>query len=321
MDFAPFCLKVKHREVRMETRRLKLFVEIVDSGSISRAAALLGMAQAALSQQLAILENELKAKLVNRTPSGIQVTPAGDSLYREAQIILRQLDRTMDCVQSLAGQISGYVSIGLTISSAALFAVPLLKAVKEAYPHIRLDISDGLSGDLTNRLIHGHLDLASLYRQECRAGITASPLMREEFALISSASQNLPSTMNVAELDQLPLLLPSGRQVLRPYYDGLFAERNIRPNIIAEIDSVPVLKSAILTGLGSTIHPPFLWTREIEAGSVRVTRIENADLDRTVWLCRASDPGSPEVNKVHDLIRSVTNKLLQCEKTIGLHPI
>ncbi len=305
----------------METRRLKLFVEIVNSGSISRAALLLGMAQAALSQQLAILENELKAKLVNRTPTGINVTPAGGSLYREAQIILRQLNHTVDVVRSLSGQISGHVSIGLTVSSAAYLAVPLLEAVQSNYPHIRLEISDGLSGDLTNRLIHGQIDLASLYRQETRAGITACPLMCEEFTLISSSQQDFGNDFRVANLHKLPLLLPSSRQVLRPYYDALFAEHNVQPIVVAEIDSVMVLKSAVLAGLGNAILPPFIWAEELRAGLVHSRRIVDANLDRTVWLCRATQPGNAEVDAVHDLIRSVLANLLRDRSTVGLRPV
>jgi DNA-binding transcriptional LysR family regulator len=302
----------------METRRLKLFVEIVNSGSISRAASLLGMAQAALSQQLAVLENEFKTKLVNRTPTGINVTPAGDSLYREAQIILRQVEHTLGTVRSLSGQISGQVSVGLTVSSAAFLAVPLLQAMRSSYPHIRLDISDGLSGDLTNRLIHGQIDLASLYRQETRAGITACPLMHEEFALISSSQCDFGPDFRVANLHKMPLLLPSSRQVLRPYYDALFAEHNVQPIIVAESDSVMVLKSAVLAGLGSAILPPYIWADELRAGLVRLTRIVDANLDRTVWLCRATQPGNAEVDAVHDLILSVAANLLRDGSTVGL---
>lgn len=304
----------------METRRLKLFVEIVNSGSISRAASLLGMAQAALSQQLAILENEFKAKLVNRTPTGINMTSAGDSLYREAQIILRQVEHTVGAVRSVSGQISGHVSVGLTFSSATFLAVPLLEAMRANYPHVRLDISDGLSGDLTNRLIHGQIDLASLYRQENRSGITAFPFMYEEFALISSAQHDPGRELHVADLHGRPLLLPSSRQVLRPYYDALFAEHNVQPMIVAESDSVMVLKSAVLAGLGSAILPPFLWAEELRTGLVRSTRIVDANLDRTVWLCRAAQPGNTEVDAVHDLIVSIATGLLRDGSTVGLHP-
>jgi DNA-binding transcriptional LysR family regulator len=305
----------------METRRLRLFVEIVNSGSISRAATLLGMAQAALSQQLAILENEFKAKLVNRTSTGINVTSAGDSLYREAQIILRQVEHTVGAVRSLSGQVNGHVSIGLTVSTAAFLAVPLLDAMRSHYPHVRLEISDGLSGDLTNRLLHGQIDLASLYRQETRAGITACPVMCEKFSLISSVQCDLGETIRVADLHNLPLLLPSSRQVLRPYYDALFAEHDVQPLIVAESDSITVLKSAVLAGLGSAILPPYLWADELKTGRVRSTRIADANLDRTVWLCRAAQPGNPEVDAVHDLILSTTARLLRDDSTVGLHAV
>ena len=76
----------------MDSRRLKYFVQIVDSGSITRAAAVTGIAQPALSQQLAVLENELKVKLLDRSVSGVTPTPAGKILYAHAQTILRQVE-------------------------------------------------------------------------------------------------------------------------------------------------------------------------------------------------------------------------------------
>ena len=76
----------------MDSRRLRYFVQIVDSGSITRAAASSGVAQPALSQQLAILENELKVKLLERSVSGVTPTAAGRILYARAQAILRQFD-------------------------------------------------------------------------------------------------------------------------------------------------------------------------------------------------------------------------------------
>ena len=61
----------------MDTRRLRYFVQIVDSGSITRAAAVSGVAQPALSQQLAILENDLKVKLLDRSVSGRETHRGG----------------------------------------------------------------------------------------------------------------------------------------------------------------------------------------------------------------------------------------------------
>lgn len=63
----------------METRRLDYFVRIVDAGSITKAAAQIGIVQSALSRQLGCLEAEFKARLLNRTSQGV-VTTAGDAI-------------------------------------------------------------------------------------------------------------------------------------------------------------------------------------------------------------------------------------------------
>src|SRR6187402_1836030 len=83
---------------RMDTRRLRYFVQIVDSGSITRAAAVSGVAQPALSQQLAILENDLMVRLLERSVSGVTPTAAGRILYARAQAILRQFDDLREAV-------------------------------------------------------------------------------------------------------------------------------------------------------------------------------------------------------------------------------
>ena len=76
----------------MNLRRLQYFVKIVDIGSLTQAADILHVAQPALSQQLAVLENELKVKLLDRSVSGVTPTPAGKILYAHAQTILRQVE-------------------------------------------------------------------------------------------------------------------------------------------------------------------------------------------------------------------------------------
>ena len=75
----------------METRRLQYFIEVCKAGSMTRAATRLDLSQAALSQQIAILETEFKTRLLDRSRTGVKATAAGEMLLREAQIILRQV--------------------------------------------------------------------------------------------------------------------------------------------------------------------------------------------------------------------------------------
>jgi DNA-binding transcriptional LysR family regulator len=77
----------------LQLRHLRYFVKIVEAGSFSRAAATIHVAQPGLSQQIAELEEELGVALLQRHARGISPTAAGEVLYREAVVILRQIEQ------------------------------------------------------------------------------------------------------------------------------------------------------------------------------------------------------------------------------------
>jgi len=107
----------------MDIRRLKSFIVIVDSGSITRAADILHLAQPALSQQLAALEDHFGQKLLIRSQQGVTMTDAGHAVYRHAQIILRQMEQAQVDV-SAAGNSIADASRSVWSHSAALQRFP-----------------------------------------------------------------------------------------------------------------------------------------------------------------------------------------------------
>src|SRR5580698_11134280 len=97
----------------MDLRQLRYFVGIVQAGSLSRAADQLRVAQSAISLHLASLESELDRQLVTRGPKGIQLTEAGDILYRHAEAILRHVEFAKQDAITALDVPSGRVFIGL----------------------------------------------------------------------------------------------------------------------------------------------------------------------------------------------------------------
>src|SRR4029079_13640274 len=96
----------------MQFRHLRYFVSVVEAGSFSRAAAAIHVAQPALSQQNAQLEERLGQPLLKRSSRGVRPTAAGDALYRKASAILRQLERLPELVRSSSGETQGTVQRG-----------------------------------------------------------------------------------------------------------------------------------------------------------------------------------------------------------------
>lgn len=289
----------------METRRLQYFIEICKAGSLTRAAASLDLSQAALSQQLAILEAEFKTRLLDRHRTGVKPTVAGEALLREAQIILRQVDQARIAMTSQSGQVSGNVSVGFTAGSAALFCVPLIQTVRNLYPQIRLSLFEGMTGELTERIISGQIDLATLLRNEARAGVRSVPMFKEELYLISPSSFGVADRMRLAELGTLRMLLPSSRHTLRALYDAVFRQAEVTPNIIAEIDSVSMIRAAVRAGIGATIHPRSSWMDELQTGLVSATRITDFSMHLNFWLSRSSAPSSVAAEAVFTLLEKI----------------
>ncbi len=127
----------------VDFKKLKSFVKIIDTGSVSRAASILRVAQPALSQQIASLEQHFKHQLLIRSNVGITPTEAGLILYRHAQIMLKQIDQASIEIDQSAKSVAGRVSIGLaTYSSSSSLSLPLLKEMRARYPQIIVHIND-----------------------------------------------------------------------------------------------------------------------------------------------------------------------------------
>ena len=262
----------------MELRQLRYFVRVVELGSISRAALDLDLVQSALSQQISRLEGELSTRLLQRTTKGVTPTEAGMAFFREAQLALRHAEQAGRAARE--ARLTGTVSVGLAPTTAAVLGLPLLRAMRERYPDVRLHMVESLSGHLTHMLNARQLDLAVLFDTDAARRWSVTPLLEEKLYLIRSR-RGLPAkagaSVSIAELADMPLILPTGPHGLRSTLDAAFARAGIRPVLAAEIDSLALLMDAVDAGLGATLQP---WAA--------VGRF--ADADRRFHLAELSDP-------------------------------
>ncbi len=115
----------------MDIKQLKYFISIADLGSMTRASESLNIAQPALTQQIAKLEADLRARVFDRGTSGVKLTPAGEVLYRYAKSIIKQVDDARLAVSDEDRHPTGKVTIGIPGSTGKLLSVPLLQKLKK----------------------------------------------------------------------------------------------------------------------------------------------------------------------------------------------
>ena len=275
----------------MELRQFRYFVRVVELGSMSRAALDLGVVQSALSQQISRLEGELSTRLLQRSAKGVVPTEAGLAFFREAQLTLRHADEASRAAQQ--SRLSGSVSVGLAPTTASVLGLPLVQAMRERYPDVRLHVVESLSGHLSNMLNARQLDLAVLFDTHPARRWSVTALLEEKLFLIQSRRAPVaerPGPVRPADLKGVPLILPSGPHGLRSTLDAAFARVRDKPAIAAEIDGLAMLMDAVDAGLGATLQPWAALGRFADAQErFRLCEVADAQARRLNSLCSLSD--------------------------------
>jgi LysR family transcriptional regulator, nitrogen assimilation regulatory protein len=241
----------------MQFRQLRYFVKIVEAGSFSRAAALIHVAQPALSQQIHELEDRLGVTLLQRSARGVSPTAAGELLFREATSILHQLDQLPTVVRSGSGEPEGAVSIGLASSMAPILIGPLLEQVKTKLPKVNLKLSDDDSGSLEAAVGANNLDMAVVYETEFVSSSSRRPVFRQRLYLVGNRPFYVKGA-TVASLEQIakvPLVLPGLPNGRREMINEAFAESGLKANVVAEADTLSSELLAVRSGVASSILP------------------------------------------------------------------
>jgi len=243
------------RAGHMQFRQLRYFVKIVEAGSFSRAASVVHIAQPALSQQIAELEERLGVALLQRSARGVRPTAAGDILYKEASAILHQLDQLPGVVRSSTGEAEGTVNLGF-VSSLAPALVGFLDECRAAFPKVVIRVSDGDSLTLESKIASALVDLAILYEDAFITALTRRPLFKQKLFVVSH--QPIGDRDNKISLERvaaLPLVLPGAANGRRALLERVFAEAKLIPNVVLEADSLVSEMWSVRNEAGCTILP------------------------------------------------------------------
>jgi LysR family nitrogen assimilation transcriptional regulator len=247
-------------------------VGVVDAGSFSRAAALLRIAQPALSQQISNLEREMGVELLIRSQRGVHPTSAGNMFYRSARAVLNEIEHLRTALPTV-NVLAGEVSLGLTSSFSATFAEPIVSAVLARHPHIRLNIVDGAGHIHHENLLRASLDIAVLHEDVAGGNLQREPLYRQLLFFVERRSKKEPhvGTIRMADLVQRNLVLPQMPNPTRTVVETAALALGAKPIVTAEANSRPAVLSLVAGGIGGTViawggmpDPGLKWLQIIE---------------------------------------------------------
>lgn len=308
----------------MELRALRSFVRVVEVGSISRAAQDLDMVQSALSRHISSLEGELSTRLLHRSPHGVVPTEAGIAFFGEVQMALRHLQQASRSAQQ--ARLRGMVSVGLAPTTASVVGLPFFLAMRERYPEVMVHLVESLSGHLGNMLDARQIDVAILFRDRVETRHYrrwhVESLLDEDllyFEARRSEAPALPEAVRLSQVRERPLLLPSGPHGLRHTLERLFERAGFEPTVVGEIDSLNMLRDAVLHGVGGTIQPwGFLQRLESPEEHLQWARINEKGFQRHNLICTQTDEEmSPAALAARVVLREVARERVNASQWPG----
>lgn len=299
----------------MDTRKLAYFVQIVDSGSITKAAAALHVAQPALSQQVSSLESDLKQRLLIRSKKGVEPTAAGHTLYRHAQMILRQVEQARQDVETSGATPSGRVSIAIApYSMASSLAPQIISEVNRRYPDIVVHLTEIYGGVLSEAIKNGRLDMALIYEPGPIRGVQFTTMIVEDLYLVISPEAGIPAAteeISLRDVAELGLFLPERIHTLRQIVERGFDEDKLRLRLMGEVESVPSLARLLRANLGAAILPRSAADALFHEEDFQVLRITGPALQSKIALCTADhEPLSEAASAVLIILKEMLQNMM-----------
>jgi len=242
----------------IDTPTLSAFMGVAETGSFSAAAERLYITQPAISKRIALLEQQLGARLFDRVGRQIQLTEAGRSLLPRARQVLMDVEDMARAIHDLSGEVGGKLRIGTSHHIGLHRLPPVLRQFSRDYPLVKLDIHFIDSEEAWEGVLHGELEM----------GVVTLPPQPDE-RLHSEVIWNDPLVFMcapehpLAKQENLTLeaftdhsaILPSPVTFTRGIVERLFDEHNLKLDIAMSTNYLETIHMMVSIGLGWSVLP------------------------------------------------------------------
>ena len=232
---------------------LATFRLVIQRGSFSAAADVLGISQPAVSLQIRQLEHFLRSRLLERTGRGVKATAAGLALLTHGERIEQAVEETLRSLDAFSHEVSGTVSLGTGATACIHLLPPLLQQLRETYPLLKVGVTTGNTPGVVRAIEENRLDLGLVTMPVSGRGLEITPILDEEFVCISAQEEECVPTPD--SLHTLPLIAFESGSGTRALIDAWFQASGLQPEPVMQLGSIEAIKRMVRAGLGYSIVP------------------------------------------------------------------
>ncbi|SCK19212.1 DNA-binding transcriptional regulator, LysR family [Streptomyces sp. WMMB 322] len=287
---------------------MRYFLAVAECLHFSRAAQLLGVSQATVSEQIRRLEDELGFALLTRTSRHVGLTPAGQAFQQGCERALEQLDNAALAAADVAAGLLGRLRLGAGGAPLTRIVPAILRSLRSQAPGLTVTVSQlSITAQLA-ALSHGDLDVGFLRATEAGAALRVEPLMSEKLTVVLPADHRLAEAEAV-RLDQLAeeTLVMWPRLDGHGFYDqiiNLCAQRGLQPRTVLQAPDTTTQVALVAAGQGITIQPSSFNTLGADVTMVPIAPPTPTTTLQIAWRASTDSPGlSRLVETAHRVAR------------------
>jgi DNA-binding transcriptional LysR family regulator len=269
----------------MEDHKLRVFCAVAETKSFSKASELIHLTQPAVSLQIQAMEELYETRLFDRSGNSINLTPAGEILYKRAKEILALYAEAQHNISEITGAIKGSLSIGASSTIGNYLLPHIIAAFKKKVPQVNISLVVSNTKTITERLNAGEIDIALVEGDVSKQRFSVETLISDDLVVIMSPAHPWAErrSLSAIELTKEPMILREEGSGTRQIILKHLEEHGIKLDqlkIALVMGSTEAIKGAVEEGLGVSIMSGWAVRKWLKQGLLKVATFKDLKFHR-----------------------------------------
>lgn len=266
----------------MQIESLKVFCDLTETESFTKAAQINSVTQSAVSQQISSLERQFKSLLIERSKKKFRLTREGQVLYEYSKQIIATYDALHSKLQEIKDIISGTIRVATIYSIGLHDLPPYVKRFLKSYPTVNIHVEYRRANQVYEDVMGNVVDLGLVAYPNKDPKLEIVPIKKDPLVLVTHPHHPL------GKAKSLKLKSIAGQKFIgfepdiptRKAIDKVLREHGIDVNVVMEFDNIETVKRAVEIDAGIAIVPQSTITQEIQKQTLAAIQLDDADMFR-----------------------------------------
>jgi DNA-binding transcriptional LysR family regulator len=256
----------------MDTRLLKIFCAVAESGSLVAAADKVHLTPSAISHTLKSLETELGCRLFERVGKKMALNHAGEQLLAQVQRPLAALDAAAEGIKRLGKWGQSRLRIGTSHAACEHLLPQVIRELKSKHPSLELHLLSGDTPQVIDLLHQNKVDLALGLAPQNSVGLAMRPIFRDELMFVFASAHAWADgrVLTPEEIHKQPFISCPRSSLTAHLLDDYFRQFQIMPNAVMEVSSTAATIKLVKSNLGISILAPWTVDQELTRGDLKM---------------------------------------------------